>query len=46
MAITITILYMDRHQLVLGKNKQQSALICTTPLFYTLATKCFGSSMP
>jgi hypothetical protein len=27
-------------------NNQQYALICTIPLFYTLALTCFGSSLP
>src|SRR5215510_2939430 len=29
-----------------SRNDQQYALICTTPLFYTLAPTCFGSSLP
>jgi hypothetical protein len=29
-----------------GRNNQQYALICTTPLFYILAPTCFGSSLP
>jgi hypothetical protein len=28
------------------RNNQQYALICITPLFYTLAPTCFGSSLP
>jgi hypothetical protein len=27
-------------------NNQHLALICTAPLFYILATTCFGSSLP
>jgi hypothetical protein len=27
-------------------NNQHYALICTTPLLYILAPKCFGSSLP
>jgi hypothetical protein len=30
----------------LSRNNQHYALICTTPLFYTLAPTCFGSSLP
>jgi hypothetical protein len=29
-----------------SRNNQQYALICITPLFYVLAPKCFGSSLP
>jgi hypothetical protein len=29
-----------------SRNNQHYALICTTPLFYTLAPTCFGSSLP
>jgi hypothetical protein len=29
-----------------SRNDQQYALICTTPLFYTLAPACFGRSLP
>jgi hypothetical protein len=28
------------------RKNQQYTLICTTPLFYVLAPKCFGSSLP
>jgi hypothetical protein len=30
----------------LSRNNQHYALISTTPLFYILATTCFGSSLP
>jgi hypothetical protein len=29
-----------------SRNNQHCALICTAPLFYTLAPTCFGSSLP
>jgi hypothetical protein len=29
-----------------SRNNQRYVLICTTPLFYTLAPTCFGSSLP
>jgi hypothetical protein len=29
-----------------SRNNQQSAMICTTPLFYILAPTFFGSSLP
>jgi hypothetical protein len=29
-----------------NRNNQQYSLICTTPLFYILAAKYFGSSLP
>jgi hypothetical protein len=29
-----------------GRNDQQYALVCTTPLLYVLAPTCFGSSLP
>jgi hypothetical protein len=29
-----------------SRNNQPYALICTTPLFYILASTCFGSSLP
>jgi hypothetical protein len=29
-----------------SRNNQLYALICTTPLFYVLASTCFGSSLP
>jgi hypothetical protein len=29
-----------------SRNDQQDALICTTPLFYILASTCFSSSLP